>query len=155
MTESSTSDTEPQTPQLPSSQPVLLRAVRWGLIATVVLMAVFAGVGWLVSGQTGVIGGVLGSAIGGLFLLMTAGSIVFANRFIESPVYVGIFFGIVLGAWFLKLLVFIGLLILLRDQPWLNSQIFFFGLVASIMVSLAIDAVIAMRSRIPIDAPGV
>lgn len=140
---------------MPTSQPVLLRAVRWGLLATVVLMAAFAGIGWLVAGQPGLVGGVLGTAIGGIFLLMTAGSILFANRFIESPVYVGIFFGIVLGTWFLKLLIFIGLILVLRDQLWLDARVLFLGLVGSIMVSLALDAIVAMKSRIPIDAPGV
>lgn len=137
-------------PRMPTSQPVMLKAVRWGLVATAVLMAVFAGIGWLVSGAEGLTGGVLGTAIGGLFLLMTSGSIAFANRFIENPAYVGIFFGIVLGAWLLKFVIFIVLIIVLRDQPWLDSRILFFGLVASVMVSLALDVVVATKSRIPI-----
>lgn len=155
MTESPSSKPGADAPQLPTSQPVLLRAVRWGLIATVLLMVVFAAIGWFVSGQPGVVGGVIGAAIGGLFLLMTAGSILFANRFVESPVYVGIFFGIVLGTWFLKFIIFIVLLIVLRDQPWLDSTVLFFGLVASILVSLVLDAVVAMRSRVPLDVSGV
>lgn len=141
--------------QVPTSQPVLLKAVRWGLISTLVLVLAFAGIGWLASGTEGVIGGALGAAIGGFFLLMTAGSIAFANRFIDSPIYVGVFFGIVLGAWLLKFILFIVILVLLRDQTWLDSRILFFGLVASVLASLALDAIIATKARIPIANAGV
>lgn len=135
---------------MPASQPVLMRALRWGILATVVLMAVFAGIGWLVAGPEGVIGGLIGTAMGGFFLLLTVGSIAFANRFIESPVYIGVFFGIVLGSWLLKFIVFIVLLVVLRGQPWLQPQVLFFGLMASVLVSLALDVIVATRSRIPI-----
>lgn len=144
----STQQAEP--PQLPTSQPVLLKAVRWGLVATLALVLVFALIGWWAAGQPGLIGGVIGAAMGGLFLLMTAGSIVFANRFVESPAFIGIFFGVVLGTWFLKFVIFIVLVLVLRGQSWLDSRILFFGLVASIMVSLVIDVVVATKSRIPI-----
>ncbi|WP_024355453.1 hypothetical protein [Leucobacter chironomi] len=135
---------------MPASQPVLLRALRWGITATVVLMAVFAGIGWLVSGGEGVVGGLIGTAMGGFFLLLTVGSIAFANRFVESPSYIGVFFGIVLGCWLLKFIAFIVSVVLLRGQPWLDTQILFFGLMASVLVSLALDVVVVTRSRIPI-----
>src|SRR5690606_19155245 len=50
---------------MPTSQPILLRAFRWGLIGTIALVATFGIIGWLVSGSTGLIGGVIGAAIGG------------------------------------------------------------------------------------------
>lgn len=135
---------------MPASQPVLLRALRWGIIATIVLMAVFAGIGWLVSGGEGVVGGLIGTAMGGFFLLLTIGSIAFANRFVESPVYIGVFFGIVLGCWLLKFIAFIVSVLLLRGQPWLDTNILFFGLIASVLASLVLDVIVVTRSRIPI-----
>lgn len=136
--------------RMPSSQPILLRAMKWGLLATLGLIIVFAVIGWFVSGMTGLVGGVLGAAFAGVFLLMTAGSITFANRFIEQDFYVAAFFGIVMGAWLLKIVAFIVAAVLLRDEPWLNPTILFLGVVAGVIVSLVIDMIVVSKSRLPI-----
>ncbi|CAG7616217.1 3-oxoacyl-ACP reductase [Leucobacter soli] len=134
--------------RLPSSQPVLLRALRWGAIATVLLILACGGVGWWIAGSPGLIGGVLGALFAGVFLGLTIGSIAFANRFIESDLYVPLFFGIVVGGWVLKFVAFIVAAVLLRDQAWLEPKILFFSLVAGVIVSLVIDAFIMTKSRL-------
>lgn len=147
------SDTPEETParvSMPTSQPVLLKALRWGAIATLVLLLICGGVGWLIDGSPGLIGGVIGAAIAGLFLGLTVGSIAFGNRFINHPNYLAIFFAIVVGGWVLKFVAFIVAALLLRDQPWLNPQILFFSLIAGVLVSLVIDAFVMLSSRIPI-----
>ncbi len=142
---------------LPTSQPVLLRALRFEILATAVLMLVFGAIGYFVSHTPGVIGGALGAFIAGVLSCVTIGSILFANqRFIQSPNFVVIFFGIVAGGWLLKLIAFIVAVVLLRDQSWLDSKILFFGLVAGIVVSLTIDTLVVAKGRQPyVDAPGV
>lgn len=135
---------------MPTSQPVLLRAVRWGIVVSVLLVLVFAGIGWLVAGLPGVIGGAIGAGIAGLFLTLTAGSIAFANRFSSSPLFMQIFFSIVLGAWFLKIVVFFVAALLLKDQPWLNSTMMFIGIIIGVIVSLTVNAIVFARGRIPI-----
>lgn len=137
-------------PTMPSSQPILLRALRWGLIVTVVLIVVFAVIGWFVAESPGAVGGGLGAAFSGIFFGMTVGSIAFANRFIESPAYVGLFFGIVMGSWLLKFIIFIVAALLLRDQNWLHPTMFFIAVVVGVIVSLALDVVIVTKSRLPI-----
>lgn len=136
-------------PQTPSSQPVLLRALRWGAIATAVLIVVCGGIGYLVAGQPGLIGGVIGSAFAGFFLGLTVGSIAFANRFIESPIYVALFFAIVLGTWILKFVIFLVLALTLRGQEWLDPKVLFLSLVAGVVVSLAIDVLVVTKTRMP------
>lgn len=136
---------------MPTSQPVFHRVLRWGLWATLALLVVFALIGWFVAAAPGLVGGVLGTVMGGVFLALTAGSIAFANRFIEHEAYIGIFFGMVLGAWILKFILFIVVLVLLRDRDWLDIHVFFFGLLTSIIVSLGIDVAIFLSSRVPID----
>ncbi|QIK64714.1 3-oxoacyl-ACP reductase [Leucobacter viscericola] len=140
---------------MPTSQPILLRALRWGIIATVALIVIFAVIGWLVADSRGLIGGVLGAAIGGVLLGITVGSIAFANRFIESPSYIIIFFSIVLGSWVVKFIGFIVAAVLLRDQPWLDPTIMFFGIISGVLVSVIIDVLVVTKSRIPYvsDAP--
>lgn len=146
---------ESGTGTMPTSQPILLRALRWGIVATVALIVLFAVIGWLVSDTRGLIGGVLGAAIGGVLLGITVGSIAFANRFIESPSYIVIFFSIVLGSWLLKFIGFIVAAVLLRDQPWLDPTIMFFGIISGVLVSVIIDLLVVAKSRIPYvsDAP--
>ncbi|MGD9606332.1 MAG: 3-oxoacyl-ACP reductase [Leucobacter sp.] len=143
---------QPETPperSLPSSQPVLLRALRWGAVATVLLLVVCGGVGWWIAGAPGLVGGVLGAAFAGVFLGLTVGSIAFANRFIASDLYVVLFFAIVVGGWVLKFVAFIVAAVLLRDQSWLEPKILFFSLIAGVLVSLAIDAFVMLKSRLP------
>ncbi|WP_244304694.1 3-oxoacyl-ACP reductase [Leucobacter viscericola] len=146
---------ESGTGTMPTSQPILLRALRWGIIATVALIVIFAVIGWLVADSRGLIGGVLGAAIGGVLLGITVGSIAFANRFIESPSYIIIFFSIVLGSWVVKFIGFIVAAVLLRDQPWLDPTIMFFGIISGVLVSVIIDVLVVTKSRIPYvsDAP--
>jgi hypothetical protein len=137
---------------LPTSQPVLLRALRWGALSTVVLLIVCGAIGWWVAGSPGLVGGVLGAGIAGMFLGLTVGSIAFANRFIASDIYLVLFFAIVVGGWLLKFILFIVAALLLRDQVWLDPKILFFSLIAGVLISLAMDAFIMLKSRIPIIA---
>lgn len=134
---------------LPTSQPMLLKGIRWGIIATLASMAVFSVVGYLASGSIGLVGGLIGAAIGGVLLLITVGSIAFANRFVRSPLYLQIFMGIVMGAWVLKLIGFVVAALLLRDQPWLDPKQLFIAIVATVLVSIVIDVVIVARARVP------
>lgn len=152
MTEAAQPGTQAEPPperSLPSSQPVLLRALRWGAVATVLLLVACGGIGWWIAGAPGLVGGVLGAAFAGVFLGLTVGSIAFANRFIASDLYVVLFFAIVVGGWVLKFVAFIVAAVLLRDQSWLEPKILFFSLIAGVLVSLAIDAFVMMKSRLP------
>lgn len=136
--------------RLPTSQPLLLRAVRWGAIATVTLVLVFGGGGYLIGGAPAMIGGAMGAAFSGVFLILTVGSIAFANRFIGSDLFVPMFFGIVLGTWIFKFVGFIVVLLLLRGQPWLDPLAFFLGLLTGVLVSLVLDVLVVVKSRMPV-----
>ncbi len=135
---------------MPSSQPVLLRGLRLSILTAVALAIVFGVIGYLVSAAPGAIGGALGPVIAGVLSCLTIGSIAFANhRFIESANYVVIFFAIVAGSWLFKLIVFIVVVVLLRDQSWLDTRMLFFSLIAGIVASLVVDVLVATKSRIP------
>lgn len=136
--------------QMPSSQPVLLKALRFEIVATLALMLVFGLVGFAVAETPGVAGGVLGAGVAGMLSLVTIGSIAWANhRFIDQANYIVIFFAIVAGGWLVKLIVFIVLVALLREQTWLDTKMMFFSLVAGILVSLVVDVIVATKSRLP------
>jgi len=84
-----------------------------------------------------------------VFLAITATSILLANRFAGSDLFVGLFFGIVLGGWLLKFVLFIVLAVVLRDQPWITPTVLFLSLVVGVIGSLAVDVIVVFRSRVP------
>ncbi len=132
-----------------SSTPVLRTTLLWSTLATAALAVLGAVVGFAVGGRDGLWSALVAILLAALFLGLTAGSILIANRWYGDPLYVPIFFGLVMGAWVLKFIVFIVTLLVLRDQPWLNGTVFFVALVASVVVSLLIDVVVMLRMRIP------
>ncbi|MDF2666039.1 MAG: hypothetical protein K0R81_1889 [Microbacterium sp.] len=133
----------------PSSTPVLRTALVWGGIVTAVLLVVGAVVGFAVGGAGGLGSALAGVAVSAVFLAVTATSILVANRWFGDPLYVPIFFGIVLGGWLLKLVLFIVAIVVLREQAWVNPMTFYVALVVSVLASLVVDVIVLLRMRIP------
>lgn len=132
-----------------SSNPILRRTLLWSALSMVVLAIVAGVIGLLVGGGEGLVSGLLGVVLAMLFLGITALSILIANRWFGDPLYVQLFFAIVLGGWLLKLGVFLLVMILLAGQPWLNPMVFFLSIVAGVIVSLVIDVIVLTRMRLP------
>ncbi|MCM3500590.1 hypothetical protein M3667_01695 [Microbacterium sp. P26] len=132
-----------------SSTPVLRTALVWGGIVTLALLVVGGVVGFLVGGAGGLGSALSGVAVSAIFLAVTATSILIANRWFGDPLYVPIFFGIVLGGWLLKLVLFIVAIVVLRGQDWVDPVVFYVALVVSVIASLAVDVVVLLRMRIP------
>ncbi len=132
-----------------SSTPVLRTALMWGGIVTAVLLVIGAVAGFAVGGAGGLGSALSGVAVSAFFLAVTAISILVANRWYGDPLYVPIFFGIVLGGWLLKLVLFIVAIVVLRGQGWVDPVVFYVALVVSVIASLAVDVVVLLRLRIP------
>jgi len=138
------------TPRRPlSSTPVLRTVLVWGGIVTAVLLVVGAVAGFAAGGAAGLGSALAGVAVSAVFLAVTAISILVANRWYGDPLYVPIFFGIVLGGWLLKLILFIVAIAVLRGQDWVDLFVFYIALVVSVIASLAVDVVVLLRMRIP------
>jgi hypothetical protein len=133
----------------PSSTPVLRPALTWGGIVAGVLLVVGAVVGFAVGGAGGLGSALAGVLVSALFLAVTAASILIANRWFGDDLYVPIFFGVVLGGWLLKLVLFIVALVVLRGQSWVDPVVFFVALVVSVVASLVVDVVVLLRMRVP------
>jgi len=132
-----------------SSTPILRRTLIWSAAAMGVL-AVLAGViGFLVAQGEGLVSGLLGVLLAMLFLGITALSILIANRWFGDPLYVQLFFAIVLGGWLLKLGVFVVIMIVLSGQPWISPMVFFLSIVTGVVASLVIDVIVITRMRLP------
>ncbi|GAA4778911.1 hypothetical protein [Microbacterium gilvum] len=132
-----------------SSTPVLRAAILWSAAATGLIAVVGGVAGFLVAGADGLWSALAGALVAAVFLVLTSVSVLVANRWFGDALYVPIFFGIVLGGWFVKLIVFIGALFVLRGQPWLEPVVFFVAIVASVVASLVVDVVVMRTIRIP------
>lgn len=132
-----------------SSTPILRTVLVWGGIVTGGLAVIGGVIGYLVAGTNGLWSALAGVLIAALFLGITVASILIANRWFGDALYVPIFFGIVLGGWILKFALFLFLLFVLRDQPWVEPVIFFLCLVTSVIASLLVDVLVLLRMRVP------
>lgn len=133
----------------PTSTPVLRRAVKWSAVIGVVLLLTLGSIGAAVDGLNGLLTAVVGVAIGVGFMAITALSIVLANKFSNSEMFVGAFFGIVMGGWLLKFVLFIVAMLLLRAAPWVDMGLLFASLIAGIIASLVVDVIVITRSKLP------
>jgi hypothetical protein len=132
-----------------SSNPVLRTTLVWSGAVTAGLVVLGGVIGFLVGGTEGMWSALVGVLVSAVFLAITGASILVANRWYGDPLYVPLFFGIVLGGWILKFVIFIIALLILRDQPWVNPTVFFVALVVSVLASLAVDVIVMLRMRIP------
>ena len=143
-----TSVTPPASTQ-PTSIPVLRRILIYGAWVAVAIAVVGSVVGYLVDGGTGVLSALIGTVMSVAFMGITAGSILLANRVAGNESAIGGFFGIIMGGWLLKFVVFLVLLVVLQDREWIHPMVLFFCIVAGVVGSLVVDAVVVMTSRMP------
>lgn len=141
-----------------SAIPILKRILVYGGILAAAIAIVGSVVGFFVAGGIGVISALVGTVMAVVFLGITAGSILLATRVAKGDLLNVAFFGIIMGAWLLKFVIFIVLLLVVKDQPWVQTQIVFICVVAAVVGTLVVDIVVVSRSRLPyvsdIDLPG-
>lgn len=131
------------------SATILARALVYGVILTVAIAIVGSTVGFLVAGVPGLVSGLIGAGLTALFMVLTAGSIVLAAKATKNEPSSTLFFGIVLGSWLLKFVLFIAILLLLRGQPFLEPLVFFFSILAAVIGSLVVDVIAFVGARVP------
>lgn len=128
---------------------ILGRALVYGAILTVAIAVVGSIVGYLVAGVPGLVSALIGAGLTALFMGFTALSIVLAARVTGNEPSSTLFFGIVLGAWLLKFVVFIVILVLLRNQSFVQPIVMFVSILAAVIGSLVVDVVAYIRARVP------
>jgi hypothetical protein len=138
--------------------PILMLALRYGGVIAVAVAVLGGGIGYLVSGAPGLVGGLLGAALTAVFLGLTAGSILLAGRVTRGDGGSPLFFGIVLGVWMLKVVVFAVLAFVLRTVDWMDGRVFAAAVIVAVLASLIADMVAFARARVPyvsdVDLPG-
>lgn len=139
------------TPAPVASNPVMRMTLIVGGVVNAVIAVIAGIVGYFLASQEGMFSAVVGVLFGFAFLAITAASILIANRWNGTDLYATLFFAIVLGGWLVKFVIFLVGFFLIKDQPWLHSQIFYVALVVTVLASLIVDVVVMQKMRIPIE----
>lgn len=105
-----------------------------------------AAIGFVVDGQSGVISALAGAVVALLFSILTV-----ASFWIGSKLPLAGFYGLVMGGWLLKFVVFALALLVLRDADFISGPVFFVALVAAVLGGLAVDSWVVLRARLTIE----
>ncbi len=128
----------------------LRAALRYGVGGLIVLVIVSAVAGSIVAGLPGLWGALIGSAIGGFFILTTAALVLFSAK-LES----GIQGMAMLASWIGKLLVVLIVIAVLKQFDFYSRGTLFLTVVAALLIVLGAETYGALRPRVPImTTPG-
>lgn len=132
-----------------SATPILKRVIVWGGILALAIAIIGSVAGYLVDPVRGLASALIGAAIAFGFVAITAVTVLAGIRTSKGDMLHPSFFAIVLGGWFAKFVVFLVLIVLLKDQPWINTIVLFLTVVAGVAGSLVVDVVVIARARMP------
>ncbi len=124
------------------------RVLRTCGLLLAVALPVAALVGWLIAGSAGFWGAVLGLAIPAAFFGVTV-----VTALATANASAGAFGAIVLGTWALKLIAFLGVLVLLRDADFWSRPVFYAVFAVGLVGWLAAEALVVVRTRTPYVEP--
>ena len=133
----------PRTSEFDDPRRPLLRAVRFGSIALVALTIISLAVWGATRELPGIWGVLIGAAIGGGFVLLTAASVLFTSS--TNPATTG---AVVLGSWLLKIVVLIIVLVIIRDMQFYDRMALLVTLVLALIVVLATEVWGVITARV-------
>jgi len=131
-------------------RPVFRRILLQGAVLAGALAVVGGVVGWFVAGGPGLTGGLIGAVMSVVFCGLTAVSVLLAIRFSGGQMISGAFFGTIMGTFLVKFVVFIVVLVALKDRDWVNTPVLAIAIIIGVIGSLVIDVTVVARARVPI-----
>ena len=132
-----------------SATPILKRIILWGGLLSLAIAVIGGVVGYIVDPERGLVSALVGALISFGFVALTAISVIGGIRLSKGDMLNPAFFGIVLGGWFFKFVGFLVLIIVLKDQPWVNTVVLFLTVVVGVMGSLVVDILVIAKARMP------
>ncbi|OIH93481.1 hypothetical protein [Curtobacterium sp. MCBA15_001] len=133
--------------------PLFRRILVQGAVLALALAVVGGVVGFLVAGGPGLAGGLIGAVMSVVFCGLTAVSVLLAIRFSGGQMISGAFFGTIMGMFLVKFVLFIVVLVLLKDRDWVNTPVLAIAIIVGVIGSLVIDVTVIAKGRVPIDVP--
>lgn len=144
--------TEPSRPTETAVEAAWARVWRTMLVRGVILVLAVAvlgmGIGWLVSGTTGLIGGAVGGGLAAVFIIITL-VIMYFGRNMGLTAIAGS-----LGIGFLfKAFIFMIVIWKIKDAVWLDGSVAFFTIVVAVLGSSLVEALTVVKGRVPYVDP--
>lgn len=119
-----------------------------GVILVIGVAVLGMGIGWLVSGTTGLIGGAVGGGLAAVFIIVTL-VIMYFGRNMGLTAIAGF-----LGIGFLfKAFIFMIVIWRIKDADWLDGTVAFFTIVAAVIGSSLVEALTVIKARVPYVDP--
>lgn len=123
---------------------ILRQALRWAVALTVVVAVVGSLVGWFVAEVPGVWGALMGA---GLTLVFCGATIVAMMMTTHSnPTTMT---AVVVGTWFVKVVIVLGLVIAVRDATFYDKPVFVGTVVIAVIGTLVLDMRAVSSGRMP------
>lgn len=126
----------------------LRAALRYGIAGLCVLVVVSVVVGSIVAGMAGFWGALIGSAIGGFFILTTAAVVLFSAK-LDS----GVQGMVMLGSWIGKLLVVMVVVAIVHQFDFYSPGTLFLTVVGALLIVLGAETYGLLRQRVPVVDP--
>lgn len=127
-----------------NSADLLGLALKLSLLLAIIIAALGSLVGLLIFGLPGVYSALIAAAVSVSFGVLTILSIRIGSRLPLNG-----FYGLVLGGWLLKILLFAVLLGALQGAEFMSGPMFFFAIVTSVVGGLSIDSYLVLSSKLP------
>ncbi|MCL2516810.1 MAG: hypothetical protein FWD85_05275 [Microbacteriaceae bacterium] len=127
---------------------VMQRAMRWDFVAAAVVAVGAAVIGWFVAAWTGALSGLIGGAIVAALTAITATAVRISGRRASGPENAIPFIVVITTSWLLKLIVFVGLVLTLSHQSWVQPTVLFLAIIVGIVASLMVEILVIVRSRV-------
>jgi hypothetical protein len=119
-----------------------------GIILVLVVAALGMGIGWLVSGSTGLLGGAVGGGLAAVFIIVTL-VIMYLGRNMGLTTIAGL-----LGVGFLfKAFIFMIVIWRIKDATWLDGTVAFFTIVVAVLSTSIVEALTVVKGRVPYVDP--
>jgi len=128
---------------------IVKRALLVGAVVTAIIAIVAATWGALAAGLPGMLGALVGSALGFAMLGLTPLSIIWGFKLGKGDLLSPGFFSAVLGTWLVKFVLFLAVVFWLGDQEWLDRTTLFLTIVAAVVAGLVTDLAVVAKSRMP------
>lgn len=128
-----------------NAQSVFTKVLKLGSLLIAAIAVLGSVIGYFAAGLPGLFGALAGATIALIFVSLTAISVL-----VGSKLSLGGFYGVVLGGWILKLVLFVLAISVLKSIEGLNGVAVFATLVASVLGSLAVDGFVVTKSKIPV-----
>jgi hypothetical protein len=125
---------------------VFRKVIVLSLIVVALIAIIGSAIGFFVAGEAGVISALIGALVALLFSTFTV-----LSFWVGHKLPLGGYFGVVLGGWLLKFVVFAIALTSLRGADFISGPVFFFSLVSAIVGGLAVDAWVVSKARMTIE----